>query len=75
VAGKLGKLTFEHTFCPVCAKRDAYDRILAKADEEWNERHPDADPKAPRPSDGRSTRLRPLTDAEAELIEERRRRG
>lgn len=73
IAGNLGALTFEDTACPVCAKQAAYARVLAAADEEWEQRNPDADPKVPRPSDGRSTRLRPLTEAELAEVERRRR--
>lgn len=75
VVDDLGALTFEHRVCPVCAKRDAYARVLDDADREWEERHPDADPRSPRPGDGRSTRLRPLTDAELAHIERRRADG
>lgn len=71
--GNLGALTFEHDYCPVCAKRDAYQRFLTEQDEAWEKAHPDADAKAPRPGDGRSTRLRPLTDQEREEVERRRR--
>jgi hypothetical protein len=73
IAGRLGKLAFEDDFCPVCAKRDAYQRFLSEQDEEWEKAHPNADPKEPRPGDGRSTRLRPLTEAELAEVERRRR--
>lgn len=75
VVNNLGALTFEDDYCPVCAKRDAYQRFLSEQDEAWEKAHPNADPKAPRPSDGRSTRLRPLTDQERKLVERRRHGG
>lgn len=57
--------TPESRVCPVCAGETAWKRVLGKQDEAWEHDHKDADPKAPRPSDGRRTWMRMVPPTEA----------
>lgn len=57
-------LTFEDRLCKVCAAQTQKGRMQGQDDREWDEKHKDADPRTPRPGDGRHTHLRPLTPAE-----------
>lgn len=66
--------TFETDTCRVCAARAVYERQLAERDETWDEKHPKARPEVPRPSDGESIHIRPLTPAEVMKRQARTRR-
>ena len=72
VVDQLGALTWEDRLCGVCRSGAVHTRSLATQDEEWNKQNPDAKPKVPRPSDGRHSRLRPMS---AEEVAERATRG
>lgn len=61
----------ENDICSVCAGRERWDRMLHAQDKAWDEKHKDARPAAPRPTDGRQpTYMTLLSPEEAE-----RRRG
>lgn len=61
----------EHAFnividnCPACAAMERYRRVMADEDHEWDEQHKNAEPRTPRPGDGRLVHLQPLTPEEA----------
>jgi len=57
----------DNDYCPVCAGRDRWDRMLDAQDRQWAERHKDARSSQPHPTDGRlPTRMKHLSPEEAE---------
>ena len=65
--------TFEEETCSVCRGAALYDRVQKERDKATLGDKPD--PKSPWPSDGRSTHIRMMTNAEVEQRRASRSRG
>lgn len=64
------KFRLEEDHCEMCASIARRGRVMAEADAAWEKTNPGAEPKVPRPKDGRSLVLRPMTPAEIEKAEQ-----
>lgn len=66
-------LSLVDTFCPMCKAKDRHVRRIEARDSDYEKKHKDLTPAAPRPNDGLHVRVKSLTPAEVADRQKRRR--
>lgn len=68
-------LSLVDTYCEMCKTRDRHRRRVEAREHDYEKKHKDLAPAAPRPNDGLHVKVRPLSPAEIAERRQKRRRN